>query len=182
MADRDNVALVGFMAAGKSTVGQLLAARLGYRLVDTDQIIVDQAGRSIPDIFAAEGETGFRAREQAAVAQAAGQTGLVISCGGGVARDPANVAALRAGGRIVWLALGAEEAARRIVADGPGRPMIDDHVAERTPAAVQRRVEELLAERTPYYRAAADQVVVVDQRTPAQVVQLIVAGESDAVV
>lgn len=177
-----NVALVGFMAAGKSTVGRLLAERLGYRLVDTDQVIEAAAGRGIPAIFADEGEAGFRARERAAVAQVAADTRLVIACGGGVVRDPANVVALRAGGRIVWLALSAEEAARRILADGPGRPMIDEHVAERTLPAIADRVEVLLADRTPLYRQAADQVVGVDQRTPEQIVSRIIAGESDVLV
>ena len=179
LSDPGNIALIGFMAAGKSTIGRLLAERLGYQLVDTDQLIVDAAGQPIPAIFASEGESGFRARERAAVAQAASQAGLVIACGGGVARDTANVAALRAGGRIVWLAIGQTEAARRILADGPGRPMIDEHVAERTLAAVEQRVATLLDERTPYYTAAADQVVLVDQRTPEQIVSRIVAGESD---
>lgn len=160
-----NLALIGFMAAGKTTVGQALAERLGYRFVDTDELIVAAAGRGIPEIFATEGEAGFRARERAAVEQAAGLTGAVIACGGGVARDPRNVEILRAGATIVWLRLSAAEATARILADGRGRPMIDDHVPDRDPARVFDRVTALLAEREPFYRAAAERIVEVDGRS-----------------
>ena len=174
-----NIALIGFMAAGKTTVGRALADALGYELVDTDDLIVAGAGCAIPALFAAEGEAGFRAREREAVAAAARRRGLVIACGGGVAREPANVAALRRHGRIVWLAISPTEATRRILADGAGRPMIDDHVDSRTWEQVLSRVRELLAERTPFYRAAADQIVSVDARTPNEIAARIAAGESD---
>lgn len=171
-----NIALIGFMAAGKTTVGRALADRLGYRYVDLDERIVAAAGRPIPAIFADEGEAGFRRREREAVAAAAAQAGLVIACGGGVARDPDNVATLRRSGRIVWLRISAAEAARRILADGLGRPMIDEHVPARTYDHVLARSAELLAEREPDYEAAADLTVEVDHRAVAAIVEAVLAG------
>jgi len=173
-----NLALIGFMAAGKTTIGQAVAAASGRRYIDTDDLIVERAGMSIPDIFAAETESGFRARERAAVAEAVALDGVVIACGGGVARDPDNVAALRTGADILWLQLSAAEATRRILADGRGRPMIDDHVPDRSPEHVLARVRTLLADREPHYRAAADRIIAVDGQTVEQIVAAILAPES----
>lgn len=176
----DNIALIGFMAAGKTTVGRKLATHLGYRYVDIDELIAAQAEMTIPDIFAAEGEAGFRERERAAVLAASEERRLVISCGGGVIRDPLNVVALRRGGRVVLLAIHPATAARRLMASPVGRPLIDDFIAERTYEHVLARVKMLLRERGPAYRAAADQIVAVDRRAPAEVVARILSGESDA--
>lgn len=175
VAERPNLVLVGFMAAGKTSVGQTLARRLGYDYLDLDELLVARAGCSIPGIFAAEGEAGFRVRERAAVAEAAARSGLVISCGGGVARDPRNVAALRQQGQVVFLKLSAETATHRILADGPGRPMIDEHVPALTYDHVLPRVRELLRDRSPFYEAAADLTVVVDDRPVDDIVSAILA-------
>lgn len=171
-----NIALIGFMAAGKTTVGRALASRLGYSYVDTDERIVARANRSIPEIFATEGEAGFRAAERAAVREVCTGQRQVIACGGGLARDPDNVSQLREAGLVVYLRLTPETATERILADGAGRPMIDRHVAERTPEAVLTRVRELLNERAPYYEAAADVVVDVDGRSVEAIVEAILAA------
>lgn len=171
-----NIALCGFMSAGKSTVGRALAAALGLPFVDTDELLITRAGCTIPELFAAEGEAGFRRREREAVAAAAALDGAVIALGGGVVRDPANVALLRRRGKIVWLRIDPATAAERILADGIGRPMIDDHIAERTPEAVARRAAELLAERLPYYESAADLVIEVGPRGVDELVAAIRAA------
>src|SRR5450755_42182 len=75
--------LVGFMATGKTTVGRILAARLGWRLVDLDDVIAREAGRTVPEIFEAEGEAGFRAREARALAAASAERRAVVATGGG---------------------------------------------------------------------------------------------------
>jgi len=173
-----NLALIGFMAAGKTTIGQAVAAASGRDFVDTDDLIVARAGMDIPAIFAAETEAGFRAREREAVRQAVAMDGVVIACGGGVARDAVNVATLRSGATILWLHLSADEATRRILADGRGRPMIDDHVPARTADHVRARVAALLADREPHYRAAADRVIEVDGRTVAELVTTILSPET----
>ena len=79
----ENIALVGFMGTGKSTVGQLAASMLGFTFVDTDVMIEGMAQKRIADIFASEGEARFRAYEREVVAQLAGMKGAVISTGGG---------------------------------------------------------------------------------------------------
>ena len=79
-----NIVLIGMMGCGKSTVGRLLARRLGRELVDTDALIERRQGRSIPAIFASEGEEGFRALELEVCRELSGRQGLVIACGGGL--------------------------------------------------------------------------------------------------
>lgn len=176
----DNIALVGFMGAGKTTVAQALADHLRYTHVDTDELVAGRAGRSIPDLFAAEGEPAFRAREREALEHLGEFRQLVIACGGGLVTEPASAAALQQRAEVVWLRISAAEATRRILADSTPRPMIDAHVARRTPEAVLARVEELLATRLPFYQAVANRIVDVDGRTPEQIVRRIARGESDA--
>ena len=166
------------MAAGKTTLGKAVAEASGRRYVDTDDLIVEQAGRTIPAIFDSEGEAGFRQREREAVSRAVAMDGVVIACGGGVARDPRNIEVLQSGTEVVWLSLSPEEATNRILADGRGRPMIDDHVPERSPELVLARVSALLSEREPYYRDAADRILEVDGRTVDELVAELLAGES----
>ncbi len=148
-----NLVLVGFMGAGKSAVGKQLAQRLRRPFVDTDRLVEQRAGRPIPAIFAAEGEAGFRALERAVVAEVAGRRGQVIATGGGVVTDPANLAALRAGGLVVYLAARPETLAARVA--GSDRPLL---AGAADPAA---RIREILARREAAYRAA-DVVVETD--------------------
>lgn len=120
-----NIVLVGLMGAGKTSVGRLLAATLGRPFIDTDALITERAGCSIPEIFAAEGEAGFRAHEAAVVADMAGRDGLVIATGGGVAVSPQNREALRRTGMVFWLDAPPEELLRRAAADGAQhRPLL----------------------------------------------------------
>ncbi|MDX1692088.1 MAG: shikimate kinase, partial [Acidimicrobiia bacterium] len=112
--------LVGMMGAGKTTVGWLVADRVGRPFVDLDDDVVAAAGSSIPDIFAMQGETAFRALEHAALMERAGSE-AVVACGGGVVIDERNVARMRAEGVVVWLDAPAEVLRGR-VGDGEGRP------------------------------------------------------------
>ncbi|MFB6259776.1 MAG: shikimate kinase, partial [Thiohalorhabdaceae bacterium] len=96
--------LVGPMGSGKSTVGRALAARLGTNLVDLDELVAAGAGLSIPEIFEAEGEAGFRDREQAALADIADLRGpLVVATGGGAVLREANRRRMAEAGRVVYL-------------------------------------------------------------------------------
>lgn len=155
--------LVGMMGAGKSTVGPLVAQRLGRAFVDLDGVIAAAAGRSIPAVFAAEGEAGFRRREAAALETAAG-TEAVVACGGGIVVDPANAARLRESGRVAWLAAPAAVLADR-VGDGVGRPLAGARGSE---------IEPRLAARESAYQAVAHCRVETAGRTPEEVAEEVV--------
>ena len=113
----ERIILIGYRGSGKTTVGQLLAARLGWAFADTDAAIEAAAGRSIADIFATEQEAGFRDREAAIVQQLCQRPRLVLATGGGVVLRPANRTVLRSAGFVVWLQVSAEVAWSRLQAD-----------------------------------------------------------------
>jgi shikimate kinase len=163
--------LIGYRGCGKSTVGRGLAQRLGLTAVDTDARIEEASGQSIREIFATEGEAGFRDREAAAIAQvAAEQTRTVVSLGGGAILRPANRELLSTTGQCIWLQASAEQLYRRIcgdVASAERRPQLSDRggFAE---------VVELLAAREPLYRELAQKIVQTEGKTPDEVVAEIV--------
>ena len=142
-----NVSLVGMPSSGKSTIGRALAKRLGRSFVDLDAEIVRAAGRAIPDIFAAEGEDGFRARESEQARRFGKESGLVISGGGGVVKRAENVRALRQNGVILCI-----DRPLDALAVGGGRPLSSSREALR----------QMEAERRPLYRQAADAVIPND--------------------
>ena len=142
--DTLNVALIGMPSSGKTTVGRALAEALGKRFVDLDEEIVKADGRSIPDIFAAEGEEGFRQKETAIIAQFAKEGRQLLSCGGGAVKKPENVRLLRQNGVVLFL-----DRPLDALTVGGGRPLSSSADALRT----------MYAERRPLYLAAADAVV-----------------------
>ena len=157
----ERVVLVGMMGSGKTAVGAELARRLGWTHVDLDLEIERAAGRTIREIFAAEGEAAFRAMEAAATWRMAGRTGIVLSPGGGWITDPALPDALGPGTLLVWLQVSPEEAVRR-AGGAPGeRPLL----AGPDPLSAARR---LLAEREPFY-ARAHLALPTDDRSAADV-------------
>jgi shikimate kinase len=157
--------LVGMMGAGKSTVGPAVARRLARSFVDLDDVIVAEAGRVIPEIFAAEGEPGFRRREAAALRRLAGAE-AVVACGGGIVVDPENVALLRASGMVAWLEAPAEVLAQRVRV-AAGRPML---AAEGVGG-----LKGILASRAEAYAAAAHCRVDTVGRDPEEIAEQVVA-------
>lgn len=137
--------LTGFMGTGKTTVGQLLADRLGYRFVDTDVIIEERHG-PITEIFASRGEAGFRAIEREVAAELAERRGLVVATGGRMMLDPDNQATLGSTGPVYCLTAPVEELLDRILADRS--PIERPLLAGDDPAG---RIRQLLAERAPLY-------------------------------
>ncbi|MBU5613319.1 shikimate kinase [Geomonas sp. Red51] len=113
------------MGCGKTSVGQVLAQRLGWSFVDLDQVIVQEAGRSIKEIFAEEGEPSFRALESKTLARVANGSAQVVSTGGGVVIAPANRAVMRSHGCIVNLTATVESIAQRVSGDSE-RPLLAD--------------------------------------------------------
>lgn len=154
-----NIVLVGFMGAGKSEVGRLVAARTGRSFVDTDELAT-RNGETIPAIFASEGEAGFRKREREAVARAARSRGAVIATGGGAVLDPRNARALQRSGVVVYLKVGVTTLERRLKGTRV-RPLLGADGGRRD------RIKGLLADRAPLYEAVADHVVVCDGLGPA---------------
>lgn len=142
------VVLVGLMGAGKSTVGSLLAERLGWNFVDLDAVIEERAQRSVAEIFRMVGEARFRAWEAECTAELAGAERLVLATGGGWVTDPRNWQRLGSEGTLaVWLQLPVEAVLARLADQQANRPLL--HVAD--PAAV---VSRLLQERERHYARA----------------------------
>lgn len=135
-----NIVLIGMMGTGKSTVGSLLAAKTGKTFVDLDQRIVREAGRSIPDIFAAEGEAYFRDLESAALRNTLQEQGIVLATGGGAVLREANRLAMRGGGLVVALQATADEILARVGED-PNRPLLAGGAKERITALLEERKE-----------------------------------------
>ncbi len=159
-----NIVLVGFMGSGKSKVGKALAKATGRELIDTDALITS-GGSSIGEIFHNGGESAFRAKERAAVKEAARASNAVISTGGGTVVDPSNVRELKRGGLIVYLKADEDELVRRLEGSKKERPMLGKDVAG--------RVRALLSEREPIYESVADIVVRSDARNADRVVEQI---------
>ncbi|MEY9989893.1 shikimate kinase [Streptomyces sp. V4I8] len=155
------VVLVGPMGVGKSTVGQLLADRLGVVYRDTDDDIVAEQGRSIAEIFVDEGEPAFRAIEKRAVHRALAEHDGVLALGGGAILD-ADTRALLAGQRVAYLSMDVEEAVKRTGLNA-ARPLL----------AVNPRKQwrELMEARRHLYEGVATAVVATDGRTPEEVTQ-----------
>ncbi|WP_077797765.1 shikimate kinase [Streptomyces sp. JHA26] len=155
------IVLVGPMGVGKSTVGQLLAERLGTAYRDTDEDIVSAQGRTIAEIFVDEGEPAFRALEKQAVETALAEHDGVLALGGGAILD-ADTRALLAGRRVVYLSMDVEEAVKRTGLNA-ARPLL----------AVNPRKQwrELMEARRHLYEEVAAVVVATDGRTPEEVTQ-----------
>ncbi|PYM17911.1 MAG: shikimate kinase [Candidatus Rokuibacteriota bacterium] len=163
---RDNVILVGFMGAGKSTCGRLLARRLDRCFVETDDMIVARDGRSIPEIFREDGEAKFREFEAEALEALRLKSGDVIATGGGFACREGRMEQLRELGTVVWLAGDLRQLYERACRPGQ-RPMLDGRPFE--------AIEELYREREPYYGKAHLMVDTVGQTTD-QVIGRILAS------
>jgi shikimate kinase/3-dehydroquinate synthase len=156
--DRHNVVLTGFMGTGKTTVGRLLADDLGYEFVDTDELIEQRHG-PIAVIFASRGEEAFRRIERDVAAELARGNGLVISTGGRMILDPANVRALSASGRVFCLVATPEEVFERVTSDVSRveRPLL-------SVPDPRQRIVELMSERDSDYRRFPQ--LVTDSRAP----------------
>src|SRR6266516_1506510 len=162
------VFLVGLSGSGKSIVGGLLAARLGVPFVDTDASIEQGAGRSVVEIFASEGEAGFRARERVAVEAACAMPSGVVATGGGVPIDERNRLAMQRAGTVVWLDAPTDVLVGRLRAqpNGDVRPLLQGDP--------YGNLQRLRDEREAAYRASSIRVDT-SGRTPQAVVEVIMA-------
>jgi shikimate kinase len=162
------ITLIGYRGSGKTTVAAGLAARLGCDWIDADAVIEEAAGQSIRDIFAAEGEAGFRRREREAIAGLLQRDQLVLAVGGGAILNADTRREMKAAGPVVWLQASVEVLAKRIAADPT--------TSERRPNLAGGGTNEilrLLAEREPLYRDCASLSVFTDQLSVSEIVERI---------
>lgn len=157
-----NIALIGFMATGKSSVGRWLAHRLEFEFVDTDSLIEARCQRTISDIFDQEGEARFREYEREVVNDLAGRSRMVISTGGGLAASQDNLARLKEHSLVVCLWANEATIWQR-ASRNTHRPLLQD-------VNPRERIKTLLAQRAPFYRQA-DIMVDTNYRSVKQVAE-----------
>ena len=143
---KENLVLIGMPGSGKSAVGKILTEATGKPLADTDQLIVEKAGKSIPEIFREEGEPAFRDLESEIIRELSLQGGQIISTGGGAVLRPENVTLLRQNGRLFWLDRDPDS-----LVPTDDRPLAD----------TAAKMKKLYQEREPVYRASADMIIPV---------------------
>jgi shikimate kinase len=163
--------IIGYRGSGKTTVGRILADRLAWAFLDADAVLEQRYGQTIREIFAAEGEAGFREKEATVLVDLCTRTNTVIATGGGIVLRDQNRNLLKRRGFVAWLTADAPTLLARIQADPA--------TAERRPALAgggPAEIEKLLAVREPLYRACADVVVPVGALSPEQAADAILAA------
>ena len=159
------ITLTGFMGSGKTTVGKVLADFLGCPFFDLDELIVKKAGKSIPEIFAQDGEAAFRQLEARLLRQMVEkytENTVVLALGGGAVMNPASAALLHEKTVCIYLKATLETLLARLEGETAGRPLADDALAER------------LAARGPVYEETAHVVIDTDGLSPDEVADEII--------
>ena len=176
------ISLNGFMGCGKSSIGRLLSERMGWELVDLDQLIEERTGRKIPEIFAADGETGFRAAEKDALAMVLGLAAgtesdgdslrdamipeladMVLSLGGGTVTTPECAAMVKERTFCIYLRASVDTLVKNLQNDFESRPMLGKGGGQPSDlAALRSRIEELMAIRKDIYESCAHLIIDID--------------------
>jgi shikimate kinase len=167
-----NIILIGSRCTGKTTTGRRLAEQLRWSFADADDLIEAVAGKSIAEIFATEGEAGFRDREAAALAELCSRSGCVIATGGGAILREANRRLLDAHGFVAWLTASPETLWARIQGD----PSTAARRPNLTATGGIEEVRTLLAAREPHYREVADFAIATDALSPEAVASAILTA------
>jgi shikimate kinase len=160
-----NIALIGFMGAGKTSVGRLAAEQLHFDYLDTDEVIQSRTGRTITEIFATDGEPAFRKMESDLVTELAARIKTVISTGGGLPVNPQNLIKLKEYALVVCLWASPEKIWER-VKNQTHRPLLHD-------PDPQKKIRDLLAVREPFYKQA-DVLLNTELRSVREVAQQVV--------
>jgi shikimate kinase len=157
--------LIGYRCTGKTTVGKMLAERLGWSFLDTDNLVVQNAGVSIAQLVASHGWLRFREHERMTLQAVSAGSRQVVATGGGIVLDARNANTMSKAGKVVWLTADVKTIQARMHSDGVtagSRPAL-------TKRGAMGEIEAVLAERSPLYRAAADLIVDTDGQTIAAV-------------
>jgi shikimate kinase len=160
-----NIALIGFMGTGKTSVGRIVAEQLHFDYLDTDELIQTATGKTISEIFKTDGEKKFRELEEKIVGEISARTKTVISTGGGLPVNPKNLASLKTHALVVSLWSSPEKIWER-VRHQSHRPLLHDENP-------QAKIRELLAARAPFYKQA-DVLLNTDLRSVREVAQQVV--------
>ncbi len=162
-----NIVLIGYRCTGKSSVGRILAERLGWNFVDTDEIIEEKEGKSIPEIVEEKGWEGFRRVEKEVVKEVSNLDNSVIATGGGVILNEENVCELTKKGWVVWLKARPETIKKRMLED---KTNIRPGLKGRDPLS---EIEDVLRERNPIYEKSADFSIDTDTLSIDEVSEII---------
>ncbi len=163
-----NIYLIGMMGCGKSTIGPLLAERLGYSFLDTDSTIEKLVGQSISEIFQTVGEAEFRQIETQVLAEVSAHTRLIVATGGGIAIERENWNHLHQG-LVIWLDPSIDVIVERLQSD-TSRPLLA------TSEDLQPKLERILAERHHRYAAADLHIAIAQNCTPEEIIDRILTA------
>ncbi len=171
-----NIYLIGFRCTGKTTLGKMIAQKLGWSFVDLDAMVTDRAGKTVEALVAESGWEKFRRFEKEVLGEVSRQKGIVVATGGGIVLDPENSARLKNTGHVIWLTASPEVIVKRMKIDTSNlhqRPSL-------TGEGMIDEVEEVLKEREALYRAAAHQVIDTEKTDLETLVTLILDQKTDA--
>lgn len=161
--NKKNIFLIGFMGCGKSTMAKLLAEELGMTLVEMDETIEREEGRTINEIFATDGENYFRDVESQLIVRIADEGGMVVSSGGGAILREENVANMKKNGMVIYFSATPETIYQR-VKNSTNRPLLNGNMNV-------EYITQLMEKRIARYEKAADKTIIVDEKEKPQVLE-----------
>jgi shikimate kinase len=164
---KNSIALIGFMGTGKTTIGEALVAYLGedYKFIETDQEIIQEIGKPIPEIFAEDGEETFREYETSVCERVSKLKKVIVSCGGGVVLHHKNIENFKKNFHIILLNASQEEIYERILKNGKEkRPIIDKE-------NLREKIVNILKYREVYYTAAAEIIIETTDKPIEEIVR-----------
>ena len=173
-----NLFLIGYRCSGKTTIGKSVAMKIGWSFVDCDMRMIKECGQSIKNIIDTEGWDAFRRMERSILKQICTRDRQVVATGGGVALNAGNVAAMQAGGTVIWLSATAETIQKRMLQDkntGDFRPALTDK-------GKMAEIEDMLLKRNPHYEDASDFIIQTDGIPIEEIAQTIIEKLSETTI